>query len=315
MEFAGQHIISADQFDLESLKKLFSFAHRMRPIAQRDVRCQVLDGYILGNFFFEESTRTRLGGETGFLRLGGGVETITAMRLSSMFKGESFADCIRVLKSFCDIMVVRCKKAGQAAIAAKLSHVPVINAGDGDGEHPTQALLDLFTISEERHAKIDGLHIAMVGDLRLSRTVHSLAKLLSLYRDIRFTFIAPPAAQMPADIVKNLLKKGLQVEQTTDLRNGLKNAHAVYMVRRQKERVKRGKKHPLKNGQYRLTRRIVGEYCQPDVVIMHPLPRNAEIATDVDELKNAAYFRMVNNGIIIRMALFILVLGKEKEFV
>lgn len=315
MEFAGQHIISADQFDQLSLERLFEWARRMRGIAQREVVCNVLEKYDLGSFFFEESTRTRLSSERAFRLLGGHVCTMTDMKFSSIIvKGEDMEDTFRVLSHFCDIMVVRCKEEGQALIAAENSKVPVINGGDGKKEHPTQALLDVFTIKEENGDRIDGLTIAMVGDLEHSRTVHSLVKLLTLYCNITFLFVAPAELQIPAGYLALIEERGHRYEKMEDLRTALPHADVFYMVRPQNERMADEKK-PVINGRYQLTKQLVEDHCKPNVIIHHPLPRNDEISKDVDSLKGAAYFKAIDNGILIRMALFILVLGKEKKFV
>lgn len=317
MLFEGQHILSADQFDRQGLEELFALAHRMRPIEERKVQCHVLEGYVLGSWFFKESTRTRLSGETAFRRLGGGVNTMTDMKMSAEVKGESFEDSIRVLSAYCDVEVVRCKETGQAAIAAQLSRVPVINGGDGSGEHPTQALLDVFTIQEEL-GRIDGLTVTMMGDLHHGRTVHSLAKLLSVYHGIRLVLCAPDLLPMPAALIEEIESKGVSVELAGgDKKRALNSADVVYVVRPQVERMTPEEQASLKDtiGPYGLDRQLVERYCKPGVVIMHPLPRNSEIKTDVDDLPGAAYFRQVDNGILVRMALFIKVLGKEEKFI
>lgn len=314
MEFAHQNIISVDQFDRSGIERLFAFAHRMRPIERKDVRCQVLDGQILGSLFFEASTRTRVSCEAAFMRLGGQVISTTGVTFSSMAKGESLPDTVRVVSRNCDVLVIRHPDKGSAAIAAACSAKPVINAGDGTGEHPTQALLDLFTIFEER-GHVDGITIAMCGDLTNGRTIHSLAKLLCLYQGIRIICVAPAELQMPLDLLQQLESAGVRVEATDSLENGIAQADVVYMTRIQQERFHDQAVFQRLNGTYVLNRHIVTSSCKSDVTIMHPLPRVNELAEDVDNLPGAAYFRQAENGTLVRMALFAFVLDKEAKFV
>lgn len=311
MNFHGNDIISVNQFDLADVEKLFTLAHRMRNVGTGKVKCQILEGHILANLFFEASTRSRMSFATAFMRLGGQVNSTTGMEFSSMAKGESLADTIRVIQSYCDVLVMRHPELGAAQVAAEFSLVPVINAGDGPGEHPTQALLDLFTIFEERKI-VDGTMVAMVGDLKYGRTAHSLAKLLTLYKGIKFIFIAPSEVQMPDTLIQELREKGCDVTQTDDLTAGISNADVIYSTRMQIERMD-SQGATLKV--YVIDRKKVEEDCKKDVIILHPLPRNAEIGTDVDVLPNAAYFRQSDNGVLIRMALFLLLLGKEDHLV
>lgn len=311
MNFHGNDIISVNQFDLVDIEKLFALAHRMRNIGTGKVQCRILKGCILANLFFEASTRSRMSFATAFMRLGGQVNSTTGMEFSSMIKGESLADTIRVIQSYCDILVMRHPELGAAQIAAEFSAVPVINAGDGPGEHPTQALLDLFTIFEERKI-VDSVTVAMVGDLKYGRTAHSLAKLLTLYKGIKFVFIAPPELQMPDTLVQELQEKGCHITQTDELQTGIKEADVIYSTRMQIERME----SPILDSDiYVIDRKKVEQACKKNVTILHPLPRNAEIATDVDTLPNAAYFRQSDNGVLVRMALFLLLLGKEDQLV
>lgn len=312
MDFAGKSIISVDQFDLEGIEKLFALAHRMRKIEQREVRCQILGGYILGSYFWEASTRTQASSEMAFMRLGGEVISKTGIPFSSMVKGETWADTVRVLQATCDILVVRHPEKGSAEIAAKYSKKPVINAGDGPGEHPTQALLDLFTIFEEGK-QIEGSTIAMCGDLKHGRTVHSLAKLLRLYKNVRIICVAPLEIQMPIELVQQLQDAGVQVECTDSLERGIAHADVIYMTRIQKERFEDIAAYDRLNGMYVLNRRVVEQHCKPNATIMHPLPRVNELETDLDDLPGAAYFRQAENGNLIRMALYLLVLDKVRK--
>jgi aspartate carbamoyltransferase catalytic subunit len=314
MHFANQSIISIDQFCQEDIVQLFALAHRMRPIANREVRCQVLDGYILGSLFFEASTRTRLSFETAFMRLGGQLHSTTGVTFSSMAKGESLEDTMRVASSYCDIIAFRHPNKGSAHIASKYSQKPVINGGDGPGEHPTQALLDLFTIFEER-GFVEDITITMIGDLKYGRTVHSLAKLLSLYKSIHIQLVAPNEVQMSTELVEYLTSRGCIITLHSDMTECLRKSDVIYMTRIQKERFESPNAYERVNGTYVLNRSIIETHCKRDVTIMHPLPRLAELSTDLDELPNAAYFRQAENGTLIRMALYLLVLGKESKFV
>lgn len=314
MQFLNSDILSVSQFDRGNIDQLFTLAHRMRRIARREVRCQVLDGYILGGLFFEESTRTRLSSNTAFMRLGGQVNETVGVEFSSIAKGETLADTIRVVQFYCDLLVIRHPQVGSAVEAARYSEKPVINAGDGIGEHPTQALLDLFTLFEERHT-VDQTTIAMVGDLKHGRTVHSLARLLTLYRGIKFIFIAPHKIQMPRELVDEIRGKGFEVIETENFDEGIAAADVLYMTRIQEKRFENTADFHEVNGLYVLSRDKVERVCKPGVVVMHPLPRITEISTDVDQLPAAAYFRQVENGILVRMALYLLILGKEEKFV
>lgn len=321
-EFRGKDILSARQFSREGLLELFSFAERMRPIARRDVRSQVLGGYVMGSFFFKESTRTRLSSEAAFLRLGGGVITFTDPQFSSMVKGETFEDTIGTVDCYCDLMTIRVEKEGQAALAAEVAEHPVINGGDGSGEHPTQALLDAFTLKEAAKFDItrEPFTIAMVGDLKYGRTVHSLVPtLMCLCDKPKFRFVAPDFLQMPTELVRSVRERGFEVEIEEDFIRGIRGANALYMVRPQLERMKNDEEREMWRSLehlFCLNRSIVEKECEPGILITHPLPRNAEIANDVDTLPSALYRkRQVENGVVIRMALYAFILGKETKFV
>lgn len=313
MDYKGSSIISVDQFDRSSLTTLFELARRMRPIADRKEHSKALDGYILGNLFFEASTRTRMSFASAFYRLGGEVNNTVGVTFSSISKGESLEDTVRVIEGYCDIITIRHSVAGTAKIAADYCSIPVINGGDGDAEHPTQALLDAFTIFEEKQ-KIDGLSIAIVGDLRFGRAVHSLAKLLCLFKNLKIICIAPEALQMPQALVAQMKNHGFEVTLTDNFENGIKDVEVIYKTRIQVERHSGELGEFPSKASYILTKDKVINGCKKDVTILHPLPRLAEISTDVDELKqNAAYFRQAKNGLLVRMALFLLVLGEDNK--
>lgn len=207
MQFTGANILSVGQFDLDSIEHIFEIANRMQPYARRQKRTKVLDGAILGNLFFEASTRTRVSFGTAFNLLGGEVRETTGMETSALAKGESLYDTARVLSSYSDVITMRHPKAGSVAEFAEGSRVPVINGGDGSNEHPTQALLDLYTIRKElayHGHSIDGMHICMMGDLKFGRTVHSLSRLLAKYKNVRFTLISPRELAMPESVLSAL---------------------------------------------------------------------------------------------------------------
>ncbi|WP_111976953.1 aspartate carbamoyltransferase [Algibacillus agarilyticus] len=317
-KFQGADILSVNQFDHASIEYLFTIADTMQPYAHRKKRTRVLDGAILGNLFFEPSTRTRVSFGTAFNLLGGHVRETVGLSSSALAKGESLYDTARVLSSYSDIIAMRHPDSGSVAEFAEGSRVPVINGGDGANEHPTQALLDLYTISKEQssHGKtIDGMHIAMVGDLKYGRTVHSLSKLLSLYKNIKFTFIAPDELAMPSYIIDIVDKAGHQYEITEQLEGNL-DADIVYQTRIQQERFPSEEEANKYRGKFRLNQAIYTQHCKSNTVIMHPLPRDSradanELDNDMNQNPNLAIFRQADNGVLVRMALFATTLGVE----
>jgi len=241
-------------------------------------------------------------------RLGGTVIPITqGVQFSSVSKGESLPDTIRTLESYADLIVIRHPEMGSAQIAADYARKPIINGGDGIGEHPTQALLDLFTIKEELGG-IGGLSIGMVGDLRYGRTVHSLARLLCLY-DIRFNFVSPEILRLPLDVMNEIRKRGLPVTETYDVAEIISDVDVLYVTRVQKERFSDLAQYEEAKGLYVITPELM-EQAKEKMIIMHPLPRVGEISYGVDSDPRAAYFRQMENGMYIRMALLAAVLGK-----
>ena len=316
-DYRNADILSAGQFTQKGLTPLFDLADRMKLISRRLVKCRVLDSDVIGINFFEESTRTRKSAETAGYRLGAMVSSMTEMKMSSMSKGETQEDTISVLSQYSDLMVVRHPQEGFAETAARYSTVPVINAGDGPAEHPTQALLDMNTI-RCRMGKIDDITVAMVGDLRYGRTVHSLTKLLSLHDNVKFRFIAPDIVKMPEEILSTIRGRGLEVIETDDMTGGIADADVVYMTRVQQNRFPCVEDYQQVNGVYHLNRQVVTEKCKEGVVIMHPLPRVNELCPDVDSLPNNAYLGLdsqLEYGVLIKMALYLLILGKAHKFV
>jgi aspartate carbamoyltransferase catalytic subunit len=318
MNFKGNHILSVNQFDREAIERVFNVAHQMLPYAKRQKRTTVLDGAILGNLFFEPSTRTRVSFGTAFNLLGGEVRETTGLSNSALAKGESLYDTARVLSGYSDIIAMRHPDSGSVAEFALGSRIPVINGGDGANEHPTQALLDLYTIQKElldHGSTIDGMHIAMIGDLKYGRTVHSLSKLLCLFNNVKFTLISPKELNMPASIIEAIENAGHQCN-ITDQFEGSVDADICYQTRIQEERFPSQEEANQYRGKFRLNQQIYTKHFQSKTVIMHPLPRDSraeanELDNDLNLNPNLAIFRQTDNGVLVRMALFALTLGVE----
>ncbi len=297
-----RHVISTEQFfDRQILAELFDSARSMREQVLQSKVNPVLSGRLLAALFYEPSTRTRFSFEAAMLRLGGEViSTEAASHFSSVIKGESLEDTIRVVAGYVDTIILRHPEVGSAERAATVSSVPIINAGDGHGEHPTQALLDAFTIYEEL-GKLDGLKVALVGDLRHSRSMHSLIFLLSLY-SVEFMFIAPEQLQLPSPLLKRLDKQKLVYSMAEGLDSLDQTVDVVYMNRIQKERFKDPVEYErLKDYFYFSTKTL--QQLKPSARVMDPLPRVGKIDTEVDADPRAAYFRQAQNGLYVRMAL------------
>ena len=313
-------LISVEQFSRDSVEDLLAIAEMMEPIARRQKVTRVLEGAVLGNLFFEASTRTRVSFGTAFCRLGGSVCDTTGFTFSSMAKGESIYDTSRVMSGYVDAMVVRHPDKGSVAEFAEATNIPVINGGDGPGEHPSQALLDLYTIRKEfarLDKQIDGAHIALVGDLKYGRTVHSLIKLLSLYRGIKFTLVAPAVLEMPSNILDLVASRGHTVVQAQSLRSGLQDVDLLYATRIQKERFA-GEEIEGYSSDLQVSLEMLDTACNPDTFVMHPLPRDSraganDLSTDLNRDPRLAIFRQTDNGIPVRMAIFAVLLGVEKQ--
>ena len=316
MDFTGAHILSIQQFERVDIDRIFSVADSMKPYAQRQRATRVLDGAILGNMFFEASTRTRISFGSAFNLLGGEVRETTGFESSALSKGESLYDTARVLSGYSDVICMRHPKEGSVAEFAKASRVPVINGGDGANEHPTQALLDLYTIRSELSSEgrdIDGLRIAMIGDLKHGRTVHSLCQLLCLYKKIQVSLVSPAELAMPDYLVDALRSAGHEVIVSEDLTPSISHVDIAYSTRIQEERFQTKEEADLYRGRFRLNQSIYTQFCEPNTVIMHPLPRDSraeanELDADLDANPNLAIFRQADNGVLVRMALFALVL-------
>jgi len=320
MKFQGSHILSVSQFDRDAISRILEISARMAPYAARKKRCHVLDGAILNNLFFEPSTRTRVSFGTAFNLLGGYVRETVGEENSSLSKGESLYDTAQVISGYSDVIAMRHPKILSVEEFSKGSTVPVINGGDGANEHPTQALLDLFTIQSEMtpYGKgLDGLDIVLMGDLKHGRTVHSLSKLLSLYNNLKITLVSPKALQMPDNVVSILCNAGHRVEITDELGANLA-CDVIYQTRIQQERFADKAEADLYRGHFSLNKQVYQKYCKENTVIMHPLPRDSrpeanELDVDLDGMHNLAIFRQAQNGVLVRMALFALTLGVEDK--
>ena len=311
-------LLSVDQFSRDAVAEVFRIARMLEPIARRQKTTDVLHGAVLGNLFFEASTRTRVSFGAAFCRLGGSVCDTTGFTFSSMAKGESIYDTSRVMSGYVDALVVRHPEQGSVAEFGRATNLPLINAGDGPGEHPTQALLDLYTIEREfsrSDRKIDGSHIVMAGDLRFGRTVHSLIKLLSLYRELRLTLIAPAVLQMPNALIELVRGRGHLVTQHDTLPTSLHDTDVLYATRLQRERFTEELGEGFSQS-YQIDLATVNALCSPDTIIMHPLPRDGrdnarDLSDDLNHDARLAIFRQTDNGIPVRMALFAMMLGVD----
>jgi len=303
LEFKGRDIISVKDFSREEIDYVLEMARVMEPMAKSG--SDLLRGKILATLFFEPSTRTRLSFESAMHRLGGSAIGFAEAEIASVKKGENLADTMRVVESYADVIVVRHPLEGAARLAAEFAGVPVINGGSGAEEHPTQALLDLYTIAKEKQ-KIDGLSVALVGDLRYGRTVHSLAYALSLF-DVRLFFVSPEMLHMRREVLEAVKGKVRAVEGSS-LEEVVEDVDVLYVTRIQKERFPDAAEYAKVRGSYRVDLKLL-EKAKGDMIVLHPLPRVDEIAPEVDGTFHARYFEQVWNGIVVRMALLGLVLG------
>lgn len=308
MDFAGSDILSTKQFNRGDIEKVLAVAKKLEPFAHKQKQGTILTGKVLASLFYEPSTRTRLCFETAMKRLGGNVVSVVGEEFSSLSKGETLYDTGKIVENYADVIVMRHAQTGAPEKLALGANIPVINAGDGAGEHPSQALLDIYTMQKEC-GKIDGLTVAMVGDLKYGRTVHSLSQALSHF-DVEMMFVSPKELKMPETITFPLHEKGAHYKETEDFHDAIKWADVIYMTRIQQERFTDKKEYERLKNIYILTKELV-ERKNPKAVILHPFPRVGEIKEDVDEIPGAAYFRQAQNGVAVRMALLTLVLGKK----
>lgn len=306
MEFAGRDVVSIKDFSRDEIDYVLKMTDSIEPMARKGSHS--LDGKIMATLFFEPSTRTRLSFESAMYRSGGNCVGFAEPKVTSVQKGENLADTVRVVESYADVLVIRHPLEGAARLAAEFASVPVINAGTGAEEHPTQAMLDLYTIRKEL-GKIDGLNIALAGDLRYGRTVHSLAYALSLY-DINLYLVSPSLLRMRKEVLEEVSGR-VKVQESEDLLKVIPHVDVLYMTRIQKERFGSLEDYEKVRGSYRLTAGDL-EQAKANTIVMHPLPRVDEIEYSVDTTPHAKYFQQVWYGLLVRMSLIGLVLGALK---
>jgi len=302
--FAGRDIISIKDFSREEIDYILEVAESMEPLAKTG--SDMLRGKILATLFFEPSTRTRLSFETAMHKLGGSAIGFAEAEIASVKKGENLADTIRVVENYADVIVLRHPLEGAARLAAEFAKVPIINAGSGAEEHPTQALLDLYTMLKEK-GQIDGLNIALIGDLRYGRTVHSLAYALSLYEVKKLYLVSPESLRMRREVLKTIKGK-MKVVEKDSVKDIIPDVDVLYVTRIQKERFPDLAEYAKVKGSYKINLEVLGK-AKKDLIILHPLPRVDEIAVEVDDTPFAKYFQQVWNGIVVRMALLALIFG------
>ena len=306
--FYGKDILSVKQFNRDDLEYIFGVAHEMREMVQRVGSFDLLKGKILANLFYEPSTRTSSSFTSAMERLGGSLIPINEVHYSSVAKGESLPDTIRTLECYADVIVLRHPEVGASALAAKYAKKPIINAGDGIGEHPTQALLDAFTIYEEL-GTLDGLTVTLLGDLKYGRTVHSLARLLSLYK-VKINYVSPEVLRIPSEILEEIAEKNITQAEFNTLEPAIKETDVLYVTRVQKERFEDLDQYEQVKSAYVITADTLIR-AKKKMIIMHPLPRVGEISMEIDNDPRAAYFRQMEYGLYVRMALLAMVLGKS----
>ena len=304
----GKDILRTDLLSDDELELVLSTAARFEGVLRSRGTLQNMANLVLATLFFEPSTRTRLSFETAMHRLGGQVVTVADPKTSSASKGESLADSMRTVEGYADVIVIRHPRKGSAQEAADAVSMPVINAGDGTGQHPTQALLDVYTIRKEK-GSLDGLTVTLAGDLKNGRTVHSLSYLLARL-GMRLHMVSPAALEMPAEITAALRSAGADVSVGSDLAAAMRESDVAYITRVQRERFEDPEEYQRLKGAYVMDMAMI-EQAKSGITIMHPLPRVDEIATEVDDYAGAAYFRQAANGVPIRMALLALVSGRE----
>jgi len=309
-DWYGKDILSVKQFSRDDLQYVFGVAHEMRGMVERIGTFDLLKGKILANLFYEPSTRTSSSFIAAMERLGGSVISINEVKYSSVSKGESLPDTVRTLECYADVIVLRHPETGSATIAAKAARKPVINAGDGVGEHPTQALLDTFTIMEEL-GRLDNLTVTMLGDLKYGRTVHSLARLLTNFTNIKLNYVSPDILKMPKEVMDEVAAKKVPQAEFSSLEKVLADTDVLYVTRVQKERFEDPADYEKVKGAYVIDPEIMkAANAKRDMIVMHPLPRVGEISPDFDDDPRAAYFRQMEYGLYVRMALLALVLGR-----
>jgi len=302
----GSHLLSSKDLTREDLLKIFEEAERMLPVAVKEEGSGIMKGKILATLFYEPSTRTRFSFETAMLRLGGSViSNFQMMQTSSVKKGETLSDTGKVVSKFADVIVARHPEAGTVARLAEGSEVPVLNAGDGPNDHPTQGLLDVFTIWKQ-FGGIDGLTIGMVGDLKYGRVPHAQCEFLKHFTGLKFVFVAPDALKMPREIVEDVMAAGHEVVETDDLNSVICELQVLAHTRIQRERFESEDEYRKHKGIYVVDKALMSK-ARKDMILMHPLPRVDELLAEVDDDPRSKYFEQVTNGVAVRMALIKLV--------
>ena len=309
MDFKNRDVISVKDFSKEEINYILNYAKKMVPYAKGEKHTDILREKILSSLFFEPSTRTRLSFESAMNRLGGRVIGFADPSATSQKKGESLADTIRMADSYSDAIVIRHPQEGAARLSTEFAESPILNAGDGAGQHPTQCLLDLFTIITERK-QIKGNKIVLLGDLKYGRTVHSLAYALSLL-GAELTFVSPESLKMPKEVINECKEFGVEPSSISSLERAVKDANVLYVTRIQKERFPDAEEYNRVVGIYKVDMDLL-KHAKEDLIIMHPLPRVVEIDPEVDKTPHALYFKQAFNGVPVRMALLSLILGGGK---
>ncbi len=304
MDLSGKDIISIRDFTRAELDHMLSIADEMEPQARKG--SDMLRGKIMATLFFEPSTRTKLSFESAMYRLGGTSLGFAEPGTASIQKGENLSDTVKVVENYADVLVIRHPLEGASRLAGEVASVPVINAGSGSEEHPTQAILDIYTMKREC-GSVDGLKVAMVGDLRYGRTVHSLAYALALYKNVRLFLISPDLLRMRREVLEDI-GRNIDVEEGKDLKSILNEVDVIYMTRIQKERFADPAEYEAVRGSYRLAQADLRD-AKRNSIVMHPLPRVDEVDADVDNTSHARYFKQVWYGLLVRMGLLSLLLG------
>lgn len=305
MELESKDIISFKELPDDDIEKIFNRAKELEPIARGEKNSDQLEGKILGSLFFEPSTRTKLSFKSAVQRLGGSVVGFSRAEESSVAKGESLGDTVRTVENYCDAIVLRHPQMGSAKFAAEVSEVPIINAGDGAGHHPTQTLLDMYTIEKE-FKKISGLNIGLLGDLKYGRTVHSLAYAASRFKN-KLYLVSPPGLEMPREIVDDLSDRGREIVESSNLKEVLPELDVLYVTRIQKERFSDPSKYKEVKDSYKVNLKLL-EPAKSSLRILHPLPRVDEISPEVDSSPYAKYFQQAFHGVAIRMSILSLLM-------
>jgi aspartate carbamoyltransferase catalytic subunit len=303
MDFKGKDIISIRDFGKGEIEHILKVSEEMEKNANK--KLDLLTGKILACLFFEPSTRTRLSFETAMERLGGDAIGFSESKVASVAKGESLVDTIKTVEKYCDVITIRHPNEGSARLAAEVSEKPVINAGDGSNQHPTQTLLDLYTIKREK-GKLD-VDVALIGDLKYGRTVHSLAYALAMFGS-KMSFVSPTTLEMPREVISDLKKFNVAITETNNLGDVLARTDVLYVTRIQKERFPDLEEYEKIKGAYKITLESL-EDAKEDLIILHPLPRVDEISIDVDKTSYARYFTQVSYGVPVRMAILGLITG------